>query len=314
MDEHTAYDQEPKEPTGTLPALSASQEELLKTFESLSARIPRDRNGFPTYLLDHSHLPTDILKRPETKQLELIEVAKIPLSLLEGYLSFNFNVPVWERLPHEPESFYSAFSAYLNMPIRSPYELGNQLPAMSSTTMHEAYILYYWDERARAYDLLRPVAAAKLRDQRVLMAEDTHFQFSTKVLNLLGAELTTRTTENQNNRPFEGMTAKHLIEAVADMVEMQRIALRLPAKGPRTFGDELAIPEHASINRSMQEAVKMHDGSEGETSKAGEMRKKVEAAIASDPEKAAELQEAALAVLMTVNEKAQAANHANHDD
>ena len=291
-----------------LPALATPEAELLETFKALSARTPKDRNGFPSYFLDHMHLPPDILIRSEKQQKAHIDAAKIPLSLLEGYLSFNFNVPVWEQLDHEPSSYYSVFNAYLNMPVRDMYELSKGMPAMSPAVMQSAYVLYYWEERSRAYDLLRPVAAAKLRDQRVLMTEDTHFQFSSRVLNQLGQELTQR-TEDQEGRPFAGMTAKHLIEAVSQMTEMQRIALRIPAKGARNFGDEgMHMPQHASMERGLDASISMHDGEKEGSTKASNMRRKVDAAIASDPDKAADLQQAAMDILMNVTGEA-----ANHD-
>ena len=277
-------------------------DELTKMFENLQRATPRDHNNFPAYLLDHTMIPPNFLSLSQESQASHIEAAQIPLSILEGYLSFappstGHPTPIWSQLPHEPDSYFQAFRIHLMSPHRNLGAI-QPPPGFTPFTLREAYTLYYWRERARAYDIMKPIAAARLRDQRILVMEDTHFQLGHQLLQTLTQEMTFRAEADQDKRPFAGLKSKELIDSLIAATELQRVALRLPAKGPKNHQYEPSA--HASPDKVIREGTTQYEGHEDTSSNNQQevLRQKIDRAIASDPHAAASLQQIALDILL----------------
>lgn len=298
---------------------------FLTLFETLQRATPRDHNGFPTYLIDHSVIPPHYDTLSHEDRTRYLEAAQIPLSMLEGYLSFDQNTqtphptptPVWSQLPHEPDSYFHAFRIHLLSAHRNVAEAQtSNTPGFSSYTIREAYVLFHWRERARAYDILKPVAAARLRDQRLLLMEDMHFQLGHQLVQTLTQEIAHRTKTDPDQRPFAGLKSKELIDSLIAATEVQRVALRMPAKGPRNHMQEPT--PNTSPERAIKEAASHYDGvqdSDGALDSKEQLRKKIDRAIAEDPSKAASLQDMALDILLRTREntKSDSSNEGSTD-
>lgn len=312
---------------------NTNSDEFLATFKRLQELTPRDANGFLHHVLDPLHIPPDFDTRPVHKQAQIIEAATLKLSMLEGYHSFDLNRqprPIWTQLPHEPESYYQAFRRFLTSADRSlttsSFSDGTNVddddpitynedafsvPGFDKCTIREAYILFYWSDRARSYDILKPIAAARLRDQRVMLTEDAHFMLTGKVLGQLGLEIEARAGD-QEGRPWAGMKANEIVQALTAMMQMQRVALGLPSHGPK-IKDTAYIPApHGGVERGIRESSANYVGAEGGTLTGSEkMRKDIERMIATDPEAAAELQAAAIRLISKARDSGEdeTANH-----
>lgn len=300
----------------------------ITSFAQLADSAPRDPNGFPIYLLDYSRLPTSHTPTPNQ-----LQAAKLPITSYEGYPSFGSPpTPIWSRLPHEPPSYYEAFRYYLTSPLRDPESItlnfqrttqpqtthtNTKAKAAAATLLplhsfEEAYTYFYWAARARAYDILRPVAASRLRDHRRMLAEDAHFTLANNILAHLAREVDERAQPDPANpnapvRPFADMEGKELVAAIREAMEMQRTALRLPAKGPPTTLFDPA--PNTGIPQAIRESAARYDGAdpdatEDERTKTKELHdKKVRDAIASNPDLASALQDAMINVYLQNSNK-----------
>jgi hypothetical protein len=293
--------------------------DYLDTFQLLTRTIPRDQNGFCIYLLDHQMIPPDYNARSLNQQKALLVAAQIPLNNLEGYPAFDFSKPIWNQLNHEPESYYTAFRAYLLSAARDLTEAQEALPpGFTPFTLKEAYILFFWQERARAYDLLKPVAAARLKDQRLMLMEDNHYLLSTDLLKSLTGEIDSRSKEDEEHRPWKGLAAVDLFKSVIASAELQRSALGLPVKGPKINATGYAPAPHASIDRNIRDGHANYIGEANVTmTQAQKMRQELDRALAENPEQAAALQEAAMEIILKTRDNsahAQSADPANPHD
>lgn len=292
--------------------------DFLGMFNKLVNETPRDDNGFLTYFLDAAHIPPDFTSRAPAQKDAFLDTAKVKLSTTEGYPAFDFTHPTWNQLPHEPDTYYFAFRAYCMSPARSLEEARNQLPpGFTPYTLEEAYYLFYWRERAKAFDILRPVAAARLKDQRIMLMEDSHYVISNRILETLTEEIEKRYKENEE-RPWQGMDAKDIVKSITTVAEMQRTALGLPAKGPRQpdmTGGYIPQPASAGMDRGIRQATQNYLGTTDIQQTQHEvMQKQLQEALAHSPESVEALQKAAMDVIMRARaQKADADNDANDD-
>jgi hypothetical protein len=303
---NTSGKPETKNNAETIQLLPVTEDtNFLDLFQRLQEATPRDANGFLQYLLDPSHVPQDLDQRPQQKQAILLQTAQLPLSMMEGYHSFESNRqprPVWTQLPHEPPSYYQAFRQYLLSPNRSLTTSADDLdfdsPGFSAYTIREAYILFYWHDRARSYDILKPVAAARLRDQRILLTEDAHYILTNNVLKQLGEEIEERSND-QDGRPWAGLKASEIVAALSTMMQMQRVSLGLPSHGPKLKDAGFQPAPFSGTDRAIRESSQNYLGtSEAGLTQAEKMQQDINRALAENPDAAAALQAAAIEVLL----------------
>lgn len=268
-------------------AIRRENSSILDTFRRLVDMTPRDSYGFPEYLIDYQYIPDDIFERKGNFDA-ILKAAKIPLAIREGILTYAFGSedgsPIWERMPNEPTEHFEVFKAYVNMPLRNVGILSKKLYGnyQDQTYLTEISTFYYWDDRARIYDILRPVAAARLRDHRVILTEDFHYQVTTSLLDQLTDEIAAR-SEN-NGRPFGELSAKHIIECLDTLVRIQRTSLNLPSTGRReaTIPSDMTQKDAAEIFATSKTSAQ---------TRVSRMEDKLSALAATDPAKFEKLQE-----------------------
>lgn len=275
-------------------------EDFLGTFQKLTQATPRDQNGFLVYFLDHSMIPHDIALRGSEKQQKFLDAAKIKLNMLEGYLSFSFHKPVWNQLPHEPDTYFDAFRAFLLSHTRTIDEIATRFgQRFTAFSLQEAYTLFYWRDRASAYDILRPVAAAKLQDQRVLLAQDNHFSIAETIIRGLQSEIMDRTNESKTKRPFQGMKSSEVLQALYASIEAQRVSIGLPAKGPKQHPSGFVPAQFAGADRNIREAAAAYHGTiNTDITETEKLRIQVDKVLADSPENAEKMQAMALDLIL----------------
>jgi hypothetical protein len=276
---------------------------FIAMFQRLQNASPTDSNGFLQVLYDPSMLPHDLDSKALHTQEKHLTAASIPLTMIEGYHAFSHTKPIWTQLPHEPKSYFETFRSYLLSADRNLEHTADTFefdaPGFSRYTLREAYILFYWPQRARSYDILKPVAAAKLRDQRILLAEDAHFTLSNGILKQLQEEIQERENDDEDGRPWAGLKASELISALTSMVQLQRVSLELPSHGPKLKETGFSAAPFASVERGIRESTQNYLGTtEAGLTPAQKMQQDINRALAEDPDAAAALQAAAIDVLL----------------
>jgi hypothetical protein len=116
--------------------------------------------------------PELLRARYETMQ-EYLDAATLYLSYAEGFPALPTGEPLWARMPFEDNDRYAAFTEYCHLPgARQTIKLSNQWP-------HDQVLQWfhedYWSLRARCYDMMAAIHAAKMREQRIMACEDNHF-------------------------------------------------------------------------------------------------------------------------------------------
>ena len=292
------------------PNDAESTDKTIKIFENIVRGTPRDRNGFLTYFVDYSVIPNGFELYPQERQVQFIESGMIRLTMTEGYLSRNFTKPVWQQLEHEPDTQFLAFQTYLMHHGRSLEEAHEVIQRASSTftahSVREAYVFFYWHERARAYDIQRPIAAARLQDQRTHAMKDSHFNLATSLRAQLMAELVQRSKET-DGRPFQGLKGTELLDGLMAWTEMGRVALDLPGKRALWKDQTYKPAANAGIERNVKDGVSNYDGvQDNKASIAARMKQNVDRILANNPEQAAVVQAAMLGVMMQAHSEMEA--------
>lgn len=290
----------------------------ISTFDNIVKATPRDKNGFLSYFVDYGVIPPNFDSMDSERQAEFLNAGMIMLSMTEGYLSRDFTKPVWLQLPHEPDLQYQAFTMYLGHHGRSLEEAEDIMTKSTSTftahTVREAYVYFYWQERARAYDIQRPIAAARLNDQRVNLMTDSHYNLALSLRAQLTQEMVVRGNETEG-RPFAGLKASELLNGIIAMTEVERVALGLPARGPLLKDTSYKPAPSASIERNVRTGASNYDGMQDSTANAAaRLKQRVERMLAANPEKAAAMQEAMLDVMMQANDEIHREDHPHEYD
>ena len=288
--------------------------EFMAAWSNLILITPRDDYGFLTYFINHTMIPDDIDKRSSSARDDLVNVAKIPLSMVEGYLSFNVTTPCWNQLEHEPDIYWAAFRNFLQSPGRSLQDAErNMPPGFTPYTIAEAYYLYYWKDRAKAWDIMRPVAAARLRDTRVLATEDAHFQLAQSMRIDLLDELKKRGDENEG-RPFAGMKTSEVFNAVMASMQAERVAIGLPGTGPLLKPIGFVPEPGAGSDKLAAASIRAHDMEKDDVSSpASKMRETMKKIFAENPDRLAELQQLALEVTQEARKRNNGADDQDTD-
>lgn len=94
--------------------------------------------------------------------------------------------------------------------------------------LQEFFWLYYWEWRAKAYDMFNIVARKQQRISRALQMEDDHFLVAER----LNAIALTYIDDNPNGEFMQLMTPKVALEMLKNGTALQRISVGLPASGP----------------------------------------------------------------------------------
>lgn len=152
----------------------------------------------------------------------LLDAATVPLSYDEGYPVLPNGQPFWGRLEFESPEAYSAFTTYLN--LGGARQLSS-LVAYDIGTLNEYFYQYYWGFRVKAFDLYRVAHHQKLKLERMLSAENKHFEVAGRMLQKIEAYLESTVLDDDT------MTPDKAILILEKLVKIQRVSVGLPANG-----------------------------------------------------------------------------------
>lgn len=201
---------------------------------TLIQQLPLNEYGLPTGLWD----PSLIAQAATTETGSEVDVtpsdeAWIELNYQEGFPTVGHtSIPFWEKLPSEPLRFFAAFARYLAQKgARNLYTLALDLReakdfegAPSLETLRSVFDLYYWEYRAKAFDLFERASRERYRTVKAVEIEARHSTMSedlvTKALKFLEKKFTEGT-----------LNAREVIEVLKMSIGLERISIGLPAGG-----------------------------------------------------------------------------------
>lgn len=213
----------------------------------LTSNIPENEFNLPQYIYRADMLDVSWLGEEEWPEniTDTLEVATVYLNYDQGFPIFRNGTPFWARMDFESVEAYTAFSKYLEQPGARTF---HGMVGFSVDLIMEWYSTYYWAYRARAYDLFKAAHHQRMREQRILGAQDSHFVEAEKILGRI-----VKAIGNQTDDDLKELGADKLAGIMDKMVSIQRKSLGLSAnggtgdsEGPKSTSFELAIRQVAS--------------------------------------------------------------------
>ena len=199
---------------------------LTDLMQLLTSNLPINEIGLPKIiyradLLDwklfQGSVPvgTDPSDRYKLMQ-EYLDVATLYLSYAEGFPALPTGEPLWGKLPFEQEEAYRAFTEYCTLPGQRQVAA---IPGLPMDQLLQWYHEDYWNIRVKCYDMLNTIHAAKVREQRLLACEDSHYKKTEKMLQKMEEHFTAVNWESLAGDP------KEYVATMERLVKLQRLAL-----------------------------------------------------------------------------------------
>jgi len=159
--------------------------------QQLTVNLPLSEMGFPRLIYRSDMLDLQIFQGENSKYSSIaaqimryaqmqdyLDSAAVYLNNNEGFPALPDGQPFWSPLPHEAKEQFNVFLEYCELPGVRQLNLikSKPLPEILSW-FHE----FYWSHRARCYDLHHAVHHAKVREARILRAENDHYEAANKI-------------------------------------------------------------------------------------------------------------------------------------
>lgn len=218
--------------------------------QQLTQMLPLNEFGLPDYiyrpdLLDHRHLSELMRKfhfgkrslidqstinnnalqerRAGSKEIQsMLDAASIALDYSRGYPVLPSGQLLWRKLDFEDDKCYSMFESFL---LLGGERQISDLFAYELDELKEISHLFYWNIRAKAFDLYQIAHHQKVKMQRLLTVEDNHYEIANKLLARVSSYL------NDCDMNDETLTPEKGINMLEKLVKIQRISVGLPANG-----------------------------------------------------------------------------------
>lgn len=186
-----------------------------------------------------------------------LDSAAVLIDYSAGYPVLPNNEPFWKQLTYEPAEAYQAFLTYVQQDgIR---EVG-RMTAYDPTVLAEYAVLYYWSARSRAFDMYRIVHHQRVKLQRTLSIEDSHFRKAENLLSKLDAYFETMELDEDTITPEKAVTM------MEKLVKIQRMSVGLSASGEarETNPVRMDITPESAMQQMVNNKVRTasEDGSE----------------------------------------------------
>lgn len=235
--------------------------ERARVMRELCENIPDNEYGLPTYLYRADLIPPGFDTLPPKDQNDYIDSATIELDYTQGFPTLPDGEPFWGALPGEHPDAHRAFIHYLDMPREASYDNSGQaglatpvrqLHLLKHTTGKSTAdlmgwcIMFYWPQRARAYDMFVMASHNKQKEYRLQEAENTHYNIATKFIDYAQTFLD---SVFLNPDKYE-LSPNEAIGLLVKMIQVQRLSLGVSPFGThqgKGIGDQRALPQGASV-------------------------------------------------------------------
>lgn len=218
----------------------------------LTRQIPLNEFGLPQYyyrpdLLDKDML-IDMMERQQASNVDhLLQAAIFQISYGQGFPTQLDGNPIWGQLPWESKDAYDAFTLYLEQEgIRNLAGIS----AIALDVLTTWFDTNYWASRAKAYDVFRAAHHARIRENRIMNLENSHW--------IEGEKIFGRLIQAFGNKSVDDLTAMDpdkLISALERVTRIQRSAVGLSQTG-KGSGEE--TPKVSSVEVVMRNIAGEH--------------------------------------------------------
>jgi hypothetical protein len=201
------------------------------TIRHLSRTIPTNEYGLPLFYIRGDLIDWTSINAYGHIDQEAVEAAAEGLNYDHGYPTQQSGSPFWVQLAHEPFADYQLFKAYLDLSEQEGIRVLDTLAEMQQVALdrlQELALCYYWNVRARAYDLFIVAATAKKREARIRRTEDEHFTVAGGILDAIINRI------NAEPELIAKMEPDALIDMFEKMVKVQRLSLGLTGQAAST--------------------------------------------------------------------------------
>lgn len=233
--------------------MSPDELKQLNVFKELRRDVSKDNANLPIFIYRTDMLDLTFLVNKKVRDQEYedhLSVASVELTWDEGFPAIEMGTAFWGKWSFEPQQFHEAFLEYLELAshlglrsLNDLHQLGSTASTLPYSDLHKAFILYYWDDRARAYDMFRTIQAKRLREARILQSEDSAFLRSERLLQRLHDDYFDKIDEDTGMPVWiDELTAKDAFKALEILNKVQRESLRIPASGGRGRSDDDETP------------------------------------------------------------------------
>jgi hypothetical protein len=215
--------------------------------KELTKHIPLNEFGLPQYYYRPDLLDVQVvcgsMKRGEATFVdEILQSAIVPLWFTQGFPSIGDDLPIWGCLPFESKEAHAAFLQYAELEgIRSLH----MVTAFPPEQLREWFHLYYWTSRAKALDMFKTAHHARLREQRIMQLEDTHWVEGEKIFRKIAAAI-----GNKSQEDLDKMEIDKLISSLEKVSKIQRGAVRADV-----IAKENETPRNTSVEVIMRQTA-----------------------------------------------------------
>lgn len=154
-----------------------------------------------------------------------LAAAYVPLQYYEGFPTMDGR-PFWAPLPFEPTHALKAFETFLSLKPSQRTLFNVSSADYDMYELNQYFHLYYWSQRARAFDLFYAVVRKRERNTLAATVEDENYKLACRLADLADDYL-----DQYGDEFLEMMTPKTLLELVKTAATLQRISVGLPANG-----------------------------------------------------------------------------------
>lgn len=233
---------------------------------ALNKEIPLNKDyQLPEYIFRADLIPEDVQDMDSLERDTYLNNAIVELDYDQGFPTLPNAEPFWSKLQCEGLDAFKAFTAYLDMPRppkgeAQPVRQLHMLKALTNQSIDMLLSfshLYYWNQRAVAYDAFVVASHAKMKEHRLLAAEAQHYEMSTRFI----AE-TEQLLMDKLNDPYADVSAKEVLDVLKFMIQTQRLSLGV---APFSVGlpANVAPPMNQSLEVIMRTLTKTSSGADG---------------------------------------------------
>lgn len=235
--------------------------ERARVMRELCESIPNNEYGLPTYLYRADLIPGGFESLPPKEQNDYIDAATVELDYQQGFPVLPDGEPFWSTLPGEHPDAHRAFIHYLDMPRQAAKDdrgqiglatpvrqlhLLKDMTGKSTSDLMGWCIMFYWPQRARAYDMFIMASHNKQKEYRLQEAENSHFGIATKFIEYAQTFLDGVFADPNK---YE-LTPKEAMDLLVKMIQVQRLSLGVAPFGSsngKGAGGSDALPQGASF-------------------------------------------------------------------
>lgn len=224
----------------------------------LHKRIPRTSDGAIAGLLRADLLDSTQTPQDYTLVSAFPEEAFIEFNLDEGFPALPDGRPIWFKLDYEPPELFAAFELYVESINSGPRHVAQLLDSaelevllgdnLNMNFLRNVYYLYFWKDRARAYDTFQDAAYRHIRMRRALSTEDSAYIQADSMLKKVNAVF-------EEPKFWEQLEydPKVALDYFKELLKIKRVAAGLPGAAP---SGEDGSSTFEMIMRKVQEETK----------------------------------------------------------